>query len=90
MASYRLYFMDGSSAHILSARDLEAASDDVAIQAANECRTGAPMELWCRHRKVMRWEPDTPPSTRTASDSSPSDSNRQSGHGAADWADFLR
>lgn len=75
MLSYRLYFMDGSSAHILSARDLEAASDDAAIKVANECRTGGPMELWCRHRKVMRWEPDTPPSTRTASASSPSEAN---------------
>ena len=73
MGQYRLYFMDGFSGHIIRFRELHALTDDAAISLATQSSTTAPMELWCGHRKVMRWEADTPPSTRTASRSSPSE-----------------
>lgn len=73
MGHYRLYLLDGFSGHITSFREFEAAADDSAISLVAKSSTTVPMELWCGHRKVMRWEADTPPSTRTVSRSSPSE-----------------
>jgi hypothetical protein len=73
MGHYRLYFLDGFSGHINRFSELDASTDAAAISQALKSSTTAPMELWCGHRKVMRWEADTPPSTRTASRSSPSE-----------------
>ena len=76
MEHYRLYYLDGYSGHITRFAELDALSDDAAVSLASKSSTVTPMELWCGHRKVMRWEADTPPSTRTVSLSSPSELNR--------------
>lgn len=73
MGHYRLYFLDGFSGHITRFMELEAQGDAAAVSLAHKSSAATPMELWCGHRKVMRWEADTPPSTRTVSLSSPSE-----------------
>ena len=56
MTSYRLYFMDRFSGHISDFREFDADDDRGAARAAARMRDGRPMELWCRTRKVERWE----------------------------------
>jgi hypothetical protein len=55
MPGYRLYFMDVRG-HIGHAREFIAADDLAAIENAKEFGELAPMELWCRHRRVQRWD----------------------------------
>jgi len=57
MPGYRLYFMDARSGHIENFREFEAEHDGVAIDACERWRGDGPMELWCRTRKVERWQP---------------------------------
>jgi hypothetical protein len=56
MVYYRLYFMDRSSGHIDHFRELEARDDESALAAAEGLRSGSPMELWNRHRKLKHWD----------------------------------
>jgi len=56
MVQYRLYFIDRFSGHIETSREFHADDDTAAVQFASELRTGQPMELWSRDRKVKRWE----------------------------------
>lgn len=56
MLYYRLYFMDRFSGHIDHFREFEAATDDRAVEIAEQWRNGTPMELWNRHRKLRRWD----------------------------------
>lgn len=57
MTYYRLYFFGGGSGPITNVRELETIDDHAAIAAAERLRGMAAMELWCRGRKVRRWEP---------------------------------
>ena len=56
MTYYRLYFFAGGNGPIANVRELETSDDDAAIAAAERLRGMAAMELWCRGRKVWRWE----------------------------------
>ncbi len=56
MASYRLYFLDASG-HIQSARELEAASDEAALESCQRLIHGQRGELWNRSRLVKRIGP---------------------------------
>ena len=58
MLYYRLYFMDRFSGHIDHFREFEAEDDASAVATAEDWQTGQPMELWNRHRKLKRWDPD--------------------------------
>jgi histidine ammonia-lyase len=57
MTYYRLYFFCGGNGPIANVRELEMIDDAAAIVAAERLRGMAAMELWCRGRKVRRWEP---------------------------------
>ncbi len=57
MTYYRLYFFDGGRGPIANVRELETIDDAAAIAEAERFRGMAAMELWCRGRKVRRWEP---------------------------------
>ena len=54
--SYRLYFMNPASGHILRFAEFEAPGDEAAIERAARSEGKDPLELWCRHRKVARLE----------------------------------
>lgn len=56
MAYYRLYFLDGTSGHILRVQDFEADTDESACERAEGSRGPAPMELWSKSRKIRSWE----------------------------------
>ena len=62
MLYFRLYFMDRFSGHIDHFREFEAEGDSAAIEMAEGCANGCPMELWNRHRKLKRWEGQHAPS----------------------------
>lgn len=47
MPDYRLYFM-GRDGHIQEAADIEAESDDAALEVALQMADGRAMELWQR------------------------------------------
>ncbi|MCR5876595.1 hypothetical protein LRS10_22055 [Phenylobacterium sp. J426] len=47
MPDYRLYFL-GRDGHIQQAADIEAASDEAALEVAQQMADGRPMELWQR------------------------------------------
>ena len=57
MTYYRLYFFCGGNGPIANVRELEISDDTAAILAAERLRGMSAMELWCRGRKVRRWEP---------------------------------
>jgi hypothetical protein len=57
MTYYRLYFFGGGNGPIASVCELETSDDTAAILAAERLRGLSAMELWCRGRKVRRWEP---------------------------------
>jgi hypothetical protein len=59
MPGYRLNFMDAHG-HIAHAREFLADDDLDAIHSAKEFTELAPMELWCRQRRVQRWEAPDP------------------------------
>lgn len=56
MTYYRLYFFDGGHGSIANVRELETVDDAAAVAAAERLRGMAAMELWCRGRKIWRWE----------------------------------
>lgn len=56
MLYYRLYFFDGFSGHIRHFREFEAEEDEAALIIAESWCDGAPMELWNRERRLMRWD----------------------------------
>jgi hypothetical protein len=56
MPGYRLYFLDVRG-HIGHAREFIADDDLDAIENAQHFAELAPMELWCRHRKIHHWGP---------------------------------
>lgn len=55
---YRLYFLDGAG-HITKSHEFFAEDDAAAIKIAEGWREGRTIELWCRTRKVQRWEADS-------------------------------
>ena len=57
MTYYRLYFLGGGYGPISDFHEFEVADDCAAIAAAERLRRMGAMELWCRGRKVRRWEP---------------------------------
>ena len=54
MTYYRLYCFGGGT--IANVREIETEDDAAAVAAAERLRGMAAMELWCRGRKVRRWE----------------------------------
>lgn len=56
MSYYRLYTMNRSSGHIESFDEIEAVNDAEAVQLAGRQVGPQPLELWCRNRKVRRFE----------------------------------
>lgn len=56
MPYYRLYFLHRFSGHIIRFAEYEAPDDASALALAAEHEGDQPLELWCRHRKVMRFE----------------------------------
>jgi hypothetical protein len=54
---YRLYFIHPGNGRILRFAEFEAPDDAAAVALAAEHEGGQPLELWCRHRKVKRFEP---------------------------------
>lgn len=56
MTYYRLYFMSRGSGHIERYEDFEAADDLMAVRAGRAVAGVQPLELWCEHRKVQRFE----------------------------------
>ena len=56
MNYYRLYFMHSFSGHIERVAEFDAPDDDAAATLAGEHLGEAPLELWCEHRKVRRFE----------------------------------
>ena len=57
MTYYRLYFLGGGHGPISDFHEFEVGDDRAAIAAAERLRRMGAMELWCRGRKVRRWEP---------------------------------
>ncbi len=56
MTRYRLYFMSSRNGHIERVEDLLVGDDHEAIAAAKTLVADQPIELWCEHRKVHRFE----------------------------------
>ena len=56
MRTYRLYFMDRKSGHIVDRRVFEAVNDLAAIQYVARLDDPRQMELWDTNKKVKRWE----------------------------------
>ena len=56
MSYYRLYFMNTFNGHIERFQEMEADRDEEAIAEALEQQGPLATELWCRHRKVARFE----------------------------------
>ena len=56
MAEYRVYFLDGHSRHIISARAIMAPDDDTAVAMAEHMRGVSPIELWREQTKICNWE----------------------------------
>ena len=52
---YRLYCLDGAN-HITKSHEFHARNDAEAIKTANAWRNYGRAELWCRDRKVHRFE----------------------------------
>lgn len=57
MRYYRLYFMNPRNGHIERFAEFEAPDDEAAEALAAEHEGVQPLELWCLHRKVRRFEP---------------------------------
>lgn len=55
MKSYRLYFFDDQSGHIVNFRHFEAEHDAAAIASAERWGWDGPMELWRHAIKVEKW-----------------------------------
>ena len=56
MSYYRLYFLHRFSGHIVRFAEFEAPDDGAALALAAEHEGDQPLELWCEHRKVKRFE----------------------------------
>ena len=56
MASYRLYFFD-EAGHIQAAKELEAPSDEAALERCEGLIQGQRVELWNRARLVISIDP---------------------------------
>lgn len=56
MPRYRLYFMNSSSGHIDRYEEYDAVDDVQAVRAVVGQAASQPLELWCDHRKVRRFE----------------------------------
>ncbi len=55
MPVYNLYFMNDRG-HIDHIKRVEALSDDAMIGSAHDHQGRQPVEIWCEHRKVHRFE----------------------------------
>jgi hypothetical protein len=57
MLQYRLFFFDALG-RLTHAHEFEAPDDDQALRIAKAWQEGRSMELWCRDRRVRRWQAD--------------------------------
>lgn len=64
MFYYRLYFMNARNGHIDRFAEFEAPDHEAAIALAAEHEGAQPLELWCQHTKVRRFEPVAAPLAR--------------------------
>jgi hypothetical protein len=55
MADYRAYLIDQNN-RVLSAKEIQAASDEEALSAARQFVDGYDVEVWCLDRKVGRFK----------------------------------
>jgi len=55
MRNYRLYFVDLFTGDVKSHQEIEAENDSAATVEADRLRGNAPIELWCRTRKIATW-----------------------------------
>lgn len=62
MLYYRLYFMSARTGHIMRFTEYEAPDDASATALAREQEGEHALELWCRHRRVARFEASDPAS----------------------------
>ena len=58
MAYYRLYFIEPRSGHISAFEEITADDDEEAIAASERHQGWRPLELWCRGRKVRKFDAD--------------------------------
>ena len=65
MPYYRLYFMNPRNGHIERFAEFEAPDHEAAAALAAEHEGPQPLELWCRHNKVRRFEPVATPLARS-------------------------
>ena len=56
MADYRVYFLDDLRRHIISARQIEASDDDVAVSMAERMSGLSPLGLWREGEKIRGWD----------------------------------
>ncbi len=56
---YRLYRLQETTGSIVDAADILAETDDEAIRAGREAYVGAPIEIWCRTRRIFSTQPPT-------------------------------
>lgn len=56
MSYYRLYFMSNFSGHIERFEEFDADDDGEALALAASKQGSLPLELWCSHRKVARFD----------------------------------
>ena len=56
MAYYRLYMMSVGTGRIEAVQEIEALDDVEAVRIAAAEAGAQPLELWCRNRKVKRFE----------------------------------
>jgi hypothetical protein len=54
MPTYRMYYMNPFSGHIMHCREFEAPDDAAATKVCEEELSAGPIELWCDRRKVRR------------------------------------
>jgi len=55
MRNYRLYIVDLFSGDVKSHQEFEAENDSAATVEADRRRGNAPIELWCRTRRIAKW-----------------------------------
>ncbi len=56
MPTYRIYFMNSFSGHIMHFQEFEAPDDDAATKICEDELSGGPFELWCNRRKIRRFD----------------------------------
>ena len=55
MRNYRLYFVDLITGDVKGHHEFQAEDDSAATIKADRLRGNAPIELWCRTRRIAKW-----------------------------------